>query len=147
MEPRLYFGYGSNLWLNQMANRCPDSTFVAIAALQDWKWFINVRGYANIVPSPGDVVYGMVYAITPANERSLDRCEGVPYAYVKQMHGVQMDGSVVEALVYVDNVRTQEGRIGGEYITRMNHAISDARDKGIPEWYIKKYLEAAIKGE
>jgi len=147
MAAKLYFGYGSNLWLEQMANRCPGSTFEAIGALHHWKWFINVRGYANIVPSQGDVVYGMVYAITPTDERSLDRYEGVPNEYVKQMHGVEMDGKVVEMLVYIDTMRTQEGTIKQEYITRMNHAILDARTKGMPEWYIKKYLVAAINGE
>lgn len=129
-----------------MAKRCPGSTFEAIGALRDWKWFINVRGYANIVPSQGDVVYGMVYAITPTDETSLDKYEGVPNAYVKQMHGVEMDGKVVQMLVYIDTMRTQEGTIKQEYITRMNHAISDARTKGMPEWYIEKYLVAAING-
>jgi len=145
MAPRLYFGYGSNLWLNQMANRCPGSTFVSVASLKDWKWIINVRGYANIIPSPGDVVYGMVYAITPPNEQHLDICEGVPYAYVKQMHEVEMlDGKVVEGLVYVDILRLKEGQIRQEYIARMDHGISDALEKGMPEWYIKKYLVPAI---
>ena len=144
MAPSLYFAYGSHLWIDQMTRRCPGSTFVGIATLKDWKWFICTRGYANIIPSPGDVVHGMVYAITPANEESLDGYEGVPYSYVKQMHGIEMDGSVVEALVYVDVVRVQEGKIKEEYITRMGHAISDALQKGFPEWYIEKYLKPAL---
>jgi gamma-glutamylcyclotransferase len=144
MAPTLYFAYGSNLWLDQMARRCPGSAFVGVAALKDWKWFICTRGYANIIPSPGDVVYGMVYTITPANEESLDGYEGVPYSYVKQMHGVEMGGSVVEALVYVDVVRLEPGNIKVEYITRMGHAIADALGKGFPEWYVEKYIKPAL---
>lgn len=144
MAAPLYFAYGSNLWLDQMARRCPGSTFVGIAALKDWKWFINTRGYANVIPSPGDVVHGMVYALTPANEMSLDRYEGFPYSYVKQMHKVEMNGSMVDALVYVDVARQQEGKINEEYIARMNCGILDGLEKGLPEWYFEKYLKPVI---
>lgn len=144
MTPRLYFAYGSNLWLDQMARRCPGSVFVGVAVLKDWKWFICTRGYANVIHSPGDDVHGMVYAITPAHEESLDIYEGVPFSYVKQMHGVEMDGEVVKALVYVDITRLQEGTIKEEYIRRMNHGISDGLAKGLPESYIDKYLKPVI---
>jgi gamma-glutamylcyclotransferase len=46
-----YFAYGSNLAKTQMADRCPQSgPPIAIALLEDWKWYINERGYANILP-------------------------------------------------------------------------------------------------
>ena len=47
--PTFYFGYGSNLWLHQMSTRCPSSTYQGIARLDNYKWIINERGYANIV--------------------------------------------------------------------------------------------------
>jgi len=142
--PLYYFAYGSNLWLDQMARRCPGSEFVGVAELRDWKWLICTRGYANIIPSPGDVVHGIVYALKPVNEESLDGYENVPHSYVKQTHEVEMDGNAVKALVYVDVVRQQEGNIKEEYITRMNYGISDALEKGLPEWYINKYLRPVI---
>jgi len=45
----LYFGYGSNLWLDQMHQRCPNSSYLGIARLNNFKWIINERGYANVV--------------------------------------------------------------------------------------------------
>ncbi|KAF5879268.1 uncharacterized protein Bfra_006474 [Botrytis fragariae] len=45
----LYFAYGSNLSLSQMQTRCPDSTCVGIGVLQDYRWIVNQRGYANII--------------------------------------------------------------------------------------------------
>lgn len=48
----LYFAYGSNLALSQMELRCPSSPYVAPARLKSWRWQINKRGYANIVPVP-----------------------------------------------------------------------------------------------
>lgn len=45
----IYFGYGSNLWRKQMHQRCPNSTYLGIARLNDYEWLINERGYANVV--------------------------------------------------------------------------------------------------
>ena len=53
----LYFGYGSNLWLEQMHNRCPNSTYLGIARLKNYKWIINERGYANVVEMSDDEYY------------------------------------------------------------------------------------------
>lgn len=76
-EPTLYFAFGSNLSLAQMAARCPRSLYVGRAVLPDYCWQINTRGYANVVPSRGHSVQGLVYEIGPADEASLDRSEGV----------------------------------------------------------------------
>jgi len=32
----MYFAYGSNLWLDQMKHRCPESEFIGIGFLDDW---------------------------------------------------------------------------------------------------------------
>ncbi|KAL2150187.1 hypothetical protein VTH82DRAFT_7863 [Thermothelomyces myriococcoides] len=95
----LYFGFGSNMWKQQMSHRCPASTYVGIGRLRGYEWFINSRGYANIAPSAKDngvdsrgpddprldsEVWGLVYELTPDDEASLDINEGAPYIYEKQ---------------------------------------------------------------
>lgn len=75
--PRLYFAYGSNLWLAQMATRCPNSVYIGRAVLPDYRWHINERGFANVVPASGYAVHGMVYALHGDDEARLDRSEGV----------------------------------------------------------------------
>ncbi|KAF8872871.1 Butirosin biosynthesis, BtrG-like protein [Infundibulicybe gibba] len=158
--PTLYFGYGSNLWLNQMKRRCPKSIYIGLAVLKDWRWIISSRHYANVVPSPGDVAYGEVYQLTPEDEAALDGFEGVPNSYVKQVHQVQIAGPIVDffkkdvpaavsipALVYVDVVRVTEGSPAKEYIHRMNMGIADALQLGVPETYINKYLRPSIPPE
>ncbi|KAI1417908.1 hypothetical protein F5Y13DRAFT_150032 [Hypoxylon sp. FL1857] len=83
-SPRLYFAYGSNLWLKQMATRCPSSWYVGRAVLPDYRWQINERGFANIVPASGFAVHGLVYELGADDEPRLDRSEGVPSgAYTK----------------------------------------------------------------
>ena len=100
----VYFGYGSNLWRQQMEQRCPHSEFQGVARLNDYKWLINERGYANVVQIPGHggdsesplssaspkakayegEVWGLVYTLQPSDEARLDRNEGVPIAYTKE---------------------------------------------------------------
>lgn len=103
-KPTIYFGYGSNLWLSQMSQRCPSSKYLGVARLDGYTWLINDRGYANVVevtnastdatsPSPNSTalgasydneVYGLVYSLTESDEKQLDKNEGVPIAYTKE---------------------------------------------------------------
>ncbi|CAG8982508.1 hypothetical protein HYALB_00002288 [Hymenoscyphus albidus] len=90
MQPQtLYFAYGSNLHLTQMSHRCPQSRYLGTGTLPNYKWQINIRGYANIVPSPGDYVKGLCYLLSENDEAALDVNEGVPWAYEKVWMGVE----------------------------------------------------------
>lgn len=116
----VYFGYGSNLSPRTMKQRCPDSLFIGLAELKDWKWIINETGYANIIRSPGDVVYGSLCFLSKRDEMALDESEGVPWLYEKRTLSVTRvlngpdrasdwggAGSVeVPAIAYVDLQRT-----------------------------------------
>ncbi|MCJ1246912.1 hypothetical protein MMC30_004123 [Trapelia coarctata] len=176
MEQTLYFAYGSNLSLTQMHARCPSSTYVGIGRLQGYQWIINTRGYANVVPNPSPSsnptgstslaaqsagtgsttdqedenvgVYGVIYALQPADEERLDMYEGVPEDYGKERLGVELwetapksdsevvlilsgPGKAIMALVYVDGVRITEGIIREEYVFRMRRAFREAAEKGV----------------
>ncbi|EEH18857.2 hypothetical protein PABG_01176 [Paracoccidioides brasiliensis Pb03] len=87
-----YFAYGSNLSHSQMCQRCVFNPAIsakplAIARLDRWKWFICEAGYANVLPpdslsnpsleADDEVVYGVLYKMTPEDEDLLDRYEGV----------------------------------------------------------------------
>lgn len=74
-----YFAYGSNIHLVQMAQRCPSSVFRGKGTLAGYRWQINQRGVANIVPctDAGCAVEGLVYSINAKDEKTLDRSEGV----------------------------------------------------------------------
>jgi gamma-glutamylcyclotransferase (GGCT)/AIG2-like uncharacterized protein YtfP len=73
----LYFAYGSNLHLKQMARRCPNSKYVGRATLAKYRWQINERGYANVIGAPGYNVQGLVYELDGEDEARLDKNEGV----------------------------------------------------------------------
>jgi gamma-glutamylcyclotransferase len=86
----LYFAYGSNLCLEQMAARCPESRYIGLARLHNFRWQINQRGVANVVPKHGSVVEGLCYLLSRRDEVRLDRNEGVPTAYAKQHEVVEL---------------------------------------------------------
>ena len=151
----LYFAYGSNLSTEQMRQRCPFSTPIGLGYLDGWKWFINQRGFANIIQvddsdsdesidkgkSPAsstkeEGVYGLLYLLPPEDEELLDAYEGVPFAYQKfqvdlmweKDAGGEFVGEMQKALVYIDTERVQEDDPRKEYIGRMEKGIEDAVD-------------------
>ena len=144
----LYFSYASNLSPQAMKGRHPTSLFCGLAKLQNWRWNVNSTGYANVVPSPeGDAVYGALYFISAHDEAALDDMEGAPVNYQKQSLGVtrlSSDGSVTEqkvnALVYIDTIRQDEGEITPEYVVWIRKAIRDAKPFGLPDEYVQKYI-------
>lgn len=162
-SPTIYFGYGSNLWKEQMSLRCPSSIFMGVGRLPGYRWMINDRGFANVVLSsrPGAEVYGLIYSLTHDDERSLDRNEGVPFAYTKEVLPVDFwpsrGGTCTldvadkpeqrEMLVYIDRKRTEDDRPKEEYIYRINMGIKDGVLEGIPQGYMDRQLRQFIPAE
>lgn len=116
-----------------------------------------MHGYANVIPSEGDIVYGMIYELTADDEDKLDGFELVPIHYIKRILAVEIihnEGSLlaiekknIDALVYVDVERVIDGPPKEEYITRINMAVADAMQKGIPKDYIDKYVRPFIPAQ
>ena len=139
---QLYFAYGSNLWRKQMRVRCPDHKEIGIGVLRGYRWIISARGYANIISSQSDVVHGKIYKLTAADERNLDRYEGVANgAYRKEILMVEVvHGQCLSCLVYVDPVE-EEGKPREEYVERLNKGFADARvPAGYVDLYLRKFL-------
>ena len=78
----LYFAYGSNLDWAQIRKRCPSTQPVSVVAARGYRLaftrFSTNRqcGAADILPSPGNKVWGMLYEIDDADIGFLDECEG-----------------------------------------------------------------------
>lgn len=153
-----YFAYGSNLWLDQMRRRCPDSKLLGVGVLRGWKWIISERGYANIIPSTGDSVYGLVWDLSEADEATLDIYENVPVAYEKEYKPVEYPaGAEPEPgegvpprqtfLIYIDHDRLAPSTPKHEYIYRINRGIDDAVKLGIPQSYFDEYVRPFIPAD
>lgn len=74
---KLYFAYGGDLWLQQMATRCPNSQYIGRAMLLEHCWLINERGHPNVIPRTGSNVHGLVYRVSGDDENSLDQSEDI----------------------------------------------------------------------
>lgn len=102
MEENLYFAYGSNLDLEQMAQRCPDAEIVGPVRLENYELRFRGSGFATVVPKKGSTVHGLVWKITPNCEQSLDRYEGYPRHYTKETVTVKdAAGAEIPVMVYI----------------------------------------------
>ena len=87
LEKKLYFAYGSNMDLNQMAFRCPDAEVLETVRLEGYRLAFRSnggnRGVATILPDPDSHVDGVLWEISPEEERNLNFYEGFPRLYGK----------------------------------------------------------------
>ena len=102
---RYYIAYGSNLSESQMAMRCPTAKVVGTSALKDWRLLFD--GPASIERCEGYEVPVLIWDIQPQDERSLDRYEGYPSYYRKEMLEVEVEGQKLEAMVYIMNTKKE----------------------------------------
>jgi gamma-glutamylcyclotransferase (GGCT)/AIG2-like uncharacterized protein YtfP len=140
-ESRLYFAYGSNMNVRQMALRCPGSTPLGKGRLDGWQFRINSRGYATIQPREGATVWGAVWKVDEDDLRSLDRYEGVRLGLYERVELlVERDGMArSRCVVYVDP-DGGAGKAGMDYAERV---LSGAHALDLPSRYIA-YLEKVM---
>ena len=97
-----YFSYGMNTDPHSMNERlgkdkCAPKPLGA-ATLQDWRF--RFAYYADVVPSPGNEVYGALWDINEDHLRALDAREGYPYYYNRKQVQVESGGRKYMAWVY-----------------------------------------------
>jgi gamma-glutamylcyclotransferase len=152
----LYFSYGSNMWLDKVARRCPHSEFIGIARLPGYRWIINARGSANViqVSTPNnaeskktqqpledittDAVWDLVYHLTPADDAKLDIREHVPDNFTKEMLPTQYwPGNICKAPFdsateyKIDVAKTLENVDMLVYVSRLGPTDNRPRDEYI----------------
>ena len=101
MNKILYFAYGSNLFLDQMKVRCPDSEVVKSFILNNYR--LVFRTVADIEESKGSKVPGVIFKISKKDEFSLDKYEGVPTLYRKEYFDLHLDREANKVLYYKMN--------------------------------------------
>lgn len=87
----LYFAFGSNLDIARLRIHCPSARLVLPARLADHRLAFSIEskrnwhgGVADVVSSPGDEVWGALWAIDGGDSHELDVQEGLfrdPPAY------------------------------------------------------------------
>lgn len=104
----MYFAYGSCMSERDFRRTVPHFEVMGRAVLDDHRLAFTrysrgrQGGVADIVPSPGDRVEGVLYKIPARYVTELDWREGVPAGvYRREYVDVQCNGQLVSALTYV----------------------------------------------
>ncbi|MCT7657464.1 poly-gamma-glutamate hydrolase family protein [Mycobacterium deserti] len=129
----VYFAYGSNLCVNQMALRCPSAVNPRRATLADHDWLINERGVATVEPFDGSQVHGVVWELTDRDLATLDSAEGVPVRYRRDRLTVHTDEGPSHAWVYIDH-RVEPGAPRPGYLERI---IDGALHHDLPQRWVE----------
>jgi gamma-glutamylcyclotransferase (GGCT)/AIG2-like uncharacterized protein YtfP len=105
-ELTLYGAYGSNMNIQQMAQRCPRARIVGTATLQGYKLMFRGSGVANVEEAHHrNCVPLVIWELTPECVKSLDRYEGYPTLYERYTFDVLMRDNygyveTVEVMIY-----------------------------------------------
>ena len=134
MTTRVYFAYGSNMHGGEMAERCPEADFIGPARLAGFTFRIATGGYGTIVADKNGVVHGVLWTLSPDDERSLDEYEGVPQGLYKRMlvEVEQPEGQHAQAFAYHALDETPGRPVKGYLET----VLVAARSQGLPDEYI-----------
>ncbi len=130
-----YFAYGSNMVLEAMRERCPTARVLAPAVLHDWRYRINDRGFATVVPEAGGIVHGLLWEIDARAEAELDVYEALEEGmyHKTQLTVVEAKGPVT-AMVYLAT-GSDPGRPIPGY---QEEIVEAARVLGMPDDYLQE---------
>lgn len=126
---QIYLAYGSNMNIEQMAYRCPYAVPLGTSTLEGYK--LLFRGgkdcsVATIEPDADSSVPVLLWEITPRCEEALDRYEGWPRLYRKEVLSVQFKGKPIDAMVYIMNDGRELGYPSGQYLKIIYDSYLDA---------------------
>lgn len=121
-----YIAYGSNMDENQMQFRCPESKLIGKGKLKNWRLMFkgSLSGnYATIEREKNFEVPILLWKISKADEKNLDRYEGCPNFYYKKEIEVEMDnGKKISAMAYIMHEERQLGLPTKNYYSVLKNA-------------------------
>ena len=129
MKRKIYIAYGSNMSTEQMEFRCPDAKLIGTGKLKNWRLMFKGSysgNYATIEREENCEVPVLLWKISAADERNLDRYEGCPTFYYKTEIEVETDnGEKIFGIVYIMHEERKLGLPSASYYK----ILSDAYEK------------------
>ena len=116
-----YFAYGSNMNWPQMQRRCPSAQFVCVACLPNYQFGITRHsrlrdcGTANVFPSAGAAVWGIVYDVSDADLIVMDGFEDGYRREFLSLTPANNGTNSITALVYVAEIDANVPLPNAEY--------------------------------
>lgn len=145
----LYIAYGSNLCLGQMAHRCPAARVAGPAELKGYD--LLFRGHrrsavATVEPLKGGCVPVLLWNLGRTDEQALDRYEGWPRLYRKEIIKVKFEGKTRPGMLYVMNDGHGFGDPSGIYYNTIRQGYKSAGfDTGYLDRAVEKSSELALE--
>ena len=115
---KYYLAYGSNLNVDQMKYRCPDAKPVAGTSIPNYRLLFR-RGFLTIEPQQGSSVPVVVWKISDRDEKNLDRYEGYPKFYRKEIFPILLNG-YKDMDAYRAGKRSVQEKVGEAMVYIMN---------------------------
>lgn len=138
----LYAAYGSNINLEQMAYRCPNSTVAGTAMLKGYE--LQFRHHATVEQNADAEVPVLLLELDSQDERFLDKYEGWPKYYRKESITLELNGESVEAMVYIMNGDRPLESPTAQYYDIIEQGY---RENGLNTSYLETALAEAIQSE
>lgn len=112
-----YIAYGSNMVAEQMAHRCPQARLIGTGFIPKARLEFYLHATVERSKIKTDRVPVAVWEISKADEKSLDRYEGFPNYYTKDVWTVQMDGgSRIKGMIYLMNLKRKSSPTRDYYL-------------------------------
>lgn len=141
----LYIAYGSNLNLPQMAFRCPTAKVVGASEIKDYGLLFcgNRRNsVATVEPLKGSSVPVLLWTLKERDLQALDRYEGYPHLYRKEIHDVELKGRTVPAMVYIMNEGHPYGSPSDYYL---NVIMEGYKTAGFDNEILEQAVERSVQ--
>jgi len=131
----IYFAYGSNMKFERISERIKDVEYIDIGCLFDYKLLCNKKsvdgtGKANIVYSPDDIVWGVLFGMDDNYANKLDRIE---QGYDRERFEINTDSGKINANAYISTNIT-DSLPSNSY---KNHIVQGAIEHNLPDEYIE----------
>jgi hypothetical protein len=134
----LYFAYGANMDVEEMARRCPRSRPIGVARLMRHRLAIMREGWLTATRDPRCRVHGVLWDLALADVAALDRFEGLGDGlYAKAVQPVVAASGPKRALVYF-GANAGPGRADAAYIRAVIAAAA--------HWRLPEEGLAALQG-
>ncbi|BAE86433.1 MULTISPECIES: gamma-glutamylcyclotransferase family protein [Desulfitobacteriaceae] len=141
----LYIAYGSNLNLPQMAFRCPTAKVVGASEIKGYELLFRggrKSAVATVEPLKGSSVPVLLWKLKERDLQSLDRYEGFPSFYRKEILEVELRGKTVPAMVYIMNDGHPFGSPSDYYL---NTILEGYQSAGFDTEFLEQAVEKSIR--
>jgi len=141
----LYIAYGSNLNLPQMSFRCPTAKVVGTSEIKDYELLFRggrKSSVATMEPLKGSSVPVLLWKLKERDLQALDRYEGYPSFYRKEILPVELKGKTIPAMVYIMNDGHPFGSPSDYYLDTIMEGYQTA---GFDTEFLEQAVEKSIQ--